>query len=49
MDPYVLIKYNKEVRQTRIIEEGGKECYWNEIFDFRKTNQDSTIYIEVMD
>jgi len=41
MDPYCIIRFGSEIKKTGIHFNAGKTPRWNQLFDFRRTNEQS--------
>lgn len=49
MDPFVVLKYNKEEHKTKEIENAGSTPKWNKSFDIGVKRVTDNIIIEVYD
>ena len=47
MDPYCIITYNNQKKQSTIIKGGGLEPRWKESFVFSLTDKPSAVTIEI--
>lgn len=49
MDPYCVLTYNGEKKQSTVIKGGGTEPRWKESFMFTLTSKPSPVQIKVFD
>jgi hypothetical protein len=44
MDPFVVVRYSQQVKQTRVIQDGGRNVTWDEDLVFNETPERDIIF-----